>query len=63
MRRSRKPEGIAIILFGFYLLYSSLTARWAETPPIYELILSFYLPLAMGSISIGFGFFLLLTRR
>ena len=44
-------------------MYSSLTARWAETPPIYELILSFYFPLAMGSISIGFGFFILLTRR
>jgi len=63
MIRTRKIEGIAIILIGFYLLYSSLTTGWAEPPPIYEAILSYYLPLAIGLMSVGFGFFLLLKGR
>jgi len=63
MIRTRKIEGIAIILLGFYLLYASLTTGWAEPPPFYELILSYYLPLAIGLMAVGFGFFLLLKGR
>ena len=59
--QTHRLAGIAIFLWGFYLFYSSLTASYMEQPP--SLIVSFYLPLVVGLVSMVFGIYLMVRRK
>jgi len=59
MIQTRRLAEIAIILYGFYLLYSSLTAVSAEP----QSLVLFYLALVVGTMSMGFGIFLIVKRK
>jgi len=61
MIQTHRLVGIAIVLWGFYLVYSSLTASYAEQPP--SLIIAFYLPLVVGLVSMVFGIYLIVRRK
>ena len=61
MMQTHRLAGIALFLWGFYLFYTSLTASYMEQPP--SLMLSFYLPLVVGLVSMVFGIYLIVRRK
>ena len=63
MTLTRALSGVILLLFGTYLLYSSLTVSWSQIPPFYQLLLSEYLPQGVGVISIVTGMYFLMRRN
>jgi|GEM_PF-6103140 uncharacterized membrane protein YfcA len=72
MIQTHRLAGIAVFLWGFYLVYSSLSAsygelQYMEPPPAPALPISFgmpfYLPLVVGIVSMVFGIYLMVRRK
>lgn len=63
MTLTRALNGVFLLLFGTYLVYSSLTVSWSLTPPFYQMLLSEYLPQGVGVISIVAGLYFLIRRK
>jgi len=69
MIQTHRLAGLALFLWGFYLVYSSLASSSegpnipvGEQPSVSELM-AFYLPLVIGFISMVFGIYLMVRRK